>query len=84
MALWEESCLESDKWLDSATESDMRERFTKPHPRRPYETAGTIVVRNFFHMWSHTGEIHSIRQVLGHKPPDFVQLHGWEYRGVSL
>jgi|GEM_PF-1356898 hypothetical protein len=82
MALWEESCRESDKWLDTATESDMRNRFAKPDAVRAYETAGTLVVRNIFHTWSHAGEIHSIRQVLGHKPPDFVQMHGWQYQGV--
>jgi hypothetical protein len=82
MALWEESCRESDKWLDTATESDMRSRFSKPDAVRAYETAGTLVVRNIFHTWSHAGEMHSIRQVLGHKPPDFVQMHGWQYQGV--
>jgi hypothetical protein len=32
-----------------------------------------MLMRNIYHYWFHTGEIHAIRQMLGHSGlPDFV------------
>lgn len=37
------------------------------------ENIGTLIQRNIYHYWFHTGEAHAIRQVLGHKNlPQFV------------
>ena len=45
------------------------------------ENFGALMVRCIFHTWCHLGEISSIRQILGHKPPQFVDMHGWAYGG---
>ena len=75
MALWQSSCDEADVWLHTATENSLRGLFASPAG----ENGGTIVVRNIFHTWCHLGEISSIRQMLGHRPPQFVDLHEWSY-----
>ena len=37
------------------------------------ENTGTMLLRNIYHYWFHTGEAHAIRQMLGHKNlPQFV------------
>ena len=77
MALWRASCDDADAWLDTATEESLRE----PFPSHEGENIGTLLARNIFHTWSHLGEISAIRQILGHRPPEFVSLHGWSYGG---
>ena len=77
MALWHASGAEADVWLDAATEESLQGPFRSPAG----ENGGTLVVRSIFHTWCHVGEISSIRQVLGHRPPEFVDLHGWSYQG---
>lgn len=44
------------------------------HARRPTKTSvGTVLLRQIYHYWYHTGENSAIRQMLGHKNlPDFV------------
>ena len=81
MALWRAACDDADVWLHAADEESMRQVFT-PAVLEERENAGTLVVRNIFHYWSHIGEISAIRQMLGHhRPPQFVNLHGWSYGG---
>ena len=37
------------------------------------EGLGTMLLRNIYHYWFHTGEVHAMRQVLGHTNlPQFV------------
>jgi hypothetical protein len=37
------------------------------------ESIGTLLYRNLYHYWFHTGEAHAIRQMLGHRDlPQFV------------
>jgi hypothetical protein len=37
------------------------------------ENIGTMLLRNIYHYWFHTGEAHAVRQMLGHTNlPDFV------------
>ncbi len=81
MALWHSSCDAADVWLCAATEEDMLQVFDSPSLRGLGENAGTLLVRNIFHYWSHIGEISAIRQVLGHRAPEFVDIHGWSYEG---
>ncbi len=77
IALWQASCTDADVWLDTATDESML-RFNSPMG----ENGGTLLVRNIFHTWCHLGEISSIRQMLGHRPPEFVDLYGWSYGGL--
>jgi len=75
MGLWRVS---SDEWLDVASEESMQVQFTFSEEG---ENAGALIVRNIFHTWCHLGEISSIRQLLGHQPPEFVDMYGWSYTG---
>jgi uncharacterized damage-inducible protein DinB len=37
------------------------------------ESVGTLLLRNIYHYWFHTGEAHAVRQMLGHTDlPQFV------------
>jgi hypothetical protein len=38
------------------------------------ESIGTMLCRNIYHYWFHTGEAHAVRQMLGH--PDLPQFVG--------
>lgn len=76
MTLWRATCDNADAWLHAVTEERLKQRFSS-QPRA--ETAGTLLVRNIFHYWSHIGEINAARQMLGHVAPQFVDMHGWQY-----
>ncbi|MFC1953790.1 DinB family protein [Chloroflexota bacterium] len=75
LGLWQSSCEEVDVWLNTATEESLQASFPSPNG----ENGGTLLVRDIFHIWFHTGEIISIRQILGHEPPQYVDMHGWSY-----
>ena len=81
MALWRTTCEAADVWLHATTGESMREVFDSPGLRDLGENAGTLLVRNILHYWSHIGEISAIRQMLGHQAPEFVHMHGWSYGG---
>ncbi len=78
MALWKASCDEADVWLLAATTESLKGPFSSPRG----ENGGTLLVRHISHTWFHLGEIISIRQILGHQPPQFVNLHDWSYDGT--
>ncbi len=82
MTLWRASCDAADDRLHVATEESLREVVTPPDPTVDPENLGTRIVRNIYHYWAHIGEISATRQLLGHRPPDFVDLHGWSYGGA--
>jgi len=82
MALWCATCDAADEWLHAATEESMSVMFVSPGLRGHRENAGTLLTRNIFHYWSHIGEISAVRQVLGHRAPEFVDMHGWSYGGL--
>ncbi|MCL5997584.1 MAG: DinB family protein [Chloroflexi bacterium] len=50
------------------------------------ESVGTLLMRNIYHYWFHTGEAHAARQMLGHTNlPDFVgDMSTAVYRPESL
>lgn len=62
----------ADEYLDSLTPEIMKSFFQ--HDGRPLdENIGTLLLRNIFHYWYHTGEAAAVRQVLGHTDlPEFV------------
>jgi len=80
MTLWRDACEESKAWLEAATNESLQE--ICPNALAEGENWGTLLVRCIFHTWCHLGEISSIRQILGHKPPQFVNMHGWAYDGT--
>lgn len=77
MALWRASCDEAGAWLHAATEDSLLQKNAETGMEA--ENGGTLLVRNIFHTWSHIGEISSIRQMLGHKPPQFVKMYEWAF-----
>lgn len=79
MALWRRTCDAADALLHTVDETSLRRPIVPPGGTVEGESLGTRLVRNIFHYWSHIGEISAIRQVLGHHPPQFVDMHGWSY-----
>lgn len=79
MALWRRTCEEADELLHAAAEESLARPVLAPDPGIEIENLGTRLVRNIFHSWTHIGEISAIRQVLGHRPPDFVNMYDWQY-----
>ena len=80
MSLWHDACKDTEPWLQNATSESLQE--ISPSPLTNGESWGTLLVRCIFHTWCHLGEISSIRQILGHRPPQFVDMHGWSYDGT--
>ena len=71
-AVWHKVTAEADKYLDTLTPAIMQTyllRDGKPVD----ESIGTLLMRNIYHYWYHTGEASAVRQMLGHaKVPEFV------------
>jgi hypothetical protein len=69
---WHGITLAADPYLDTLTPQTLLsylKRDGKPLP----ENTGTLLLRNIYHYFYHTGEASAIRQMLGHKNlPDFV------------
>ena len=80
MTLWRGACEEADVWLHAATTDSLQLQGPTTSPEG--ENGGTLIVRCIFHTWCHLGEISSIRQVLGHRPPEFVNMYDWSYDGT--
>ena len=80
MTLWQVACQEADAWLQAATRESLQDKGALTSPED--ENGGTLLVRSIFHTWCHLGEISSIRQILGHRPPEFVNMHDWNYDGT--
>ena len=71
-AAWRTITGAADTYLDTLTTSMLETHFVdKDKPRR--ESIGTMLLRNIYHYWYHTGEAHAIRDRLGHVAlPQFV------------
>lgn len=71
-ATWHQVTVTADTYLDILTANMMQTHFIfrgEPHA----ESIGTMLLRNLYHYWFHTGEAHAIRQQLGHTDlPQFV------------
>jgi uncharacterized damage-inducible protein DinB len=69
---WHTVTKAADEFLDTLTSEQLStflEWTGKPRP----ENIGTLLYRNMYHYWFHTGEAHAIRQQLGHHDlPQFV------------
>ena len=71
--VWRTVTAAADVYLNAVTTELLQNHFDwqgKPFP----ESAGTLLYRNIFHYWFHTGEAHAVRQMLGH--PDLPQFVG--------
>lgn len=69
---WRDVTAVADAYLDGLTPDMLLTRFAwqgKPME----ENVGTLLQRNIYHYWFHTGEAHAVRQMLGHgELPQFV------------
>lgn len=75
LATWRAVTAKSEAYLDGLTTADLTTHLSyKGEPRA--ESIGTMLYRTMYHYWFHTGEAHAVRQMLGHKPPDFVGAFG--------
>jgi len=71
-AAWHTITQAADTYLDTLETFTLETHFAdKDKPRR--ESIGTMLLRNIYHYWYHTGEAHAIRDMLGHVGlPQFV------------
>lgn len=71
-AAWHEVTAAADTYLDALTPELLTGQLVwRGKPRE--ETIGTMLLRNIYHYWFHTGEAAAVRQLLGHQGlPDFV------------
>jgi uncharacterized damage-inducible protein DinB len=75
LEVWHAITAKADPYLDTLTTADLL-TFYSYNGQPQAENIGTMLQRTMYHYWFHIGEIHAIRQQLGHKPPDFVGLFG--------
>jgi hypothetical protein len=72
LAAWQEITAGADSYLDRLTDETLTTHFVFEGERVP-ENVGTLLLRNVYHYWFHTGEAHAVRQQLGHIDlPQFV------------
>ena len=71
-AAWRKVTAEADTFLDTLTPEKLQGYLVRDG--KPVdENIGTLLMRNIYHYWYHTGEASSIRQMLGHEHvPEFV------------
>jgi uncharacterized damage-inducible protein DinB len=71
-AVWRAITGAADKFLDTLTTEQLQTHLEREGETLP-ESIGTVLFRNIYHYWFHTGEAHAIRQLLGHVDlPQFV------------
>ena len=69
---WRRVTTTADPFLDSLATAQLTTHFeSRGEPAA--ESIGTMMLRNIYHYWFHTGEAHAVRQQLGHTDlPQFV------------
>ncbi len=71
-AIWRKVTAAADEFLDTLTPTTLQ-IFLKRNGKPVDESTGTLLMRNIYHYWYHTGEAAAVRQMLGHKNlPEFV------------
>jgi hypothetical protein len=69
---WYKVTAEADKYLDTLT-PEIMQKFLLRDGKPVDESIGTLLMRNLYHYWYHTGEAAAVRQLLGHTNlPEFV------------
>ena len=71
-SIWHEVTAEADKYLETLTPA-LLQTFLLRDGKPVGENVGTLLMRNVYHYWYHTGEASAVRQMLGHaNVPEFV------------
>jgi len=69
---WRRVTTTADPFLNTLTTAQL-ETFFQMRGKAMRESIGTMLLRNLYHYWFHTGEAHAVRQQLGHTDlPQFV------------
>ena len=69
---WRTVTSAADGYLNTLTPAILQTHF-EWKGKAMQESVGTLLMRNIYHYWFHTGEAHAVRQMLGHTNlPDFV------------
>jgi uncharacterized damage-inducible protein DinB len=73
-AVWREITTAADSYLDTLNPETLQLYFKDANQKVVVkETIGTLLMRNIYHYWYHTGEALAVRQMLGHSSlPEFV------------
>ena len=70
--MWRDITMAADEFLDTLG-GEQLETHMEWKGKAVHESIGTMLYRNTYHYWFHTGEAHAIRQMLGHSDlPQFV------------
>ncbi len=71
-AVWHKVTTEADKYLATLT-PEIMQLYMMRDGKPIEENIGTLLIRNIYHYWYHTGEASAVRQMLGHaNVPEFV------------
>ncbi len=71
-AAWHKVTAEADKYLETLTPVILQEYLLR-EGKPVDESVGTLLMRNIYHYWYHTGEASAVRQLLGQTNlPEFV------------
>lgn len=71
-AAWRTITAAADRYLDTLTPETLQ-TYYEWEGEPVDESVGTMLLRNIYHYWFHTGEAHAMRQMLGHEDlPQFV------------
>ena len=71
-AAWRKVTATADAYLDTLT-PEIMQGFLSRDGKPVDESIGTLLMRNIYHYWYHTGEAAAVRQMLGHTHlPEFV------------
>jgi uncharacterized damage-inducible protein DinB len=72
LAAWKEITAAADDYLNTLT-PEIMDTFPVWNGKQIDEKIGTLLLRNTYHYWYHTGEAAAIRQMLGHtRLPEYV------------
>jgi uncharacterized damage-inducible protein DinB len=70
--IWQEVTRSADQFLENIVFRDL-DTYFQVRGKSVSENVGTLLMRNIYHYWFHTGEAYAIRQLLGHTDlPEFV------------
>ena len=71
-AAWRKVTATADEYLDTLT-PEILQGYLLRDGKPADESVGTLLMRNIYHYWYHTGEAAAVRQMLGHTNlPEFV------------
>jgi len=84
-AVWRKVTAAADEFLDTLT-PEIMQLFLVRNGKPVDENTGTLLMRNIYHYWYHTGEAAAVRQMLGHTNlPEFVgDINQAPYRPEEL